>query len=124
MNDSLELMKHTLGVANFSALKDAYSNENMNNIVTNHYNLHKIILDRSNRALLQTVDPIYLDPKSIRFLDTPLYSKYKYFFGYKISTFKMNLIVLWLFTVLAFVALYFDRLKKTLEFTKNLKRKP
>lgn len=122
-NDSLEVLKRNLGEDNFTLLKETYSNENMNYIVTNHYNLDKIVLDRKNRVLLQTIDPIYLNPKSTRFLDTPMYSKYKYIFGIKISTFKLNLIVLWLFTALAFVALYFDWLKKTLEFAKNFKRR-
>lgn len=123
-NDSLEALKYKLGEDNFASFKGTYSNENMNNIVTNHYNLDKIVLDRTNRVLLQTSDPIYFDSKSTRFLDTPLYSKYKHIFGYKLSTFTLNLLVLWLFTALAFVALYFDWLKKSLDFVKNLRRKP
>lgn len=121
-NDSLEALKLSIGIDKFAELKDNYSNENMNNIVTNHYNLDKIMIDPSKRVLLQTSDPIYFDAKNTRLLDTPLYSKYKYFFGHKISTFQLNLIILWLFTALAFIALYYDWLKKILDSAKNFRR--
>ena len=123
-NDSLEALKHRLGEDYYSKLKEHYSNENMMLIVTNHYNLDKVVLDKSSRELLQTIDPIYLNPKTVRFLDTPLYSKYKYIFGKKVSTFAFNMTVLWLFTFLAFIALYYDWLKKSLDIIKNLRKKP
>ena len=117
-NDSLELLKNQLGEEKFSALREMYSNENLNNIVLNRFNLEKSFIDYKHHRILQTSDPIYFDTKDNRFLDAPLYSKNKYFLGFQFSTFASNILVIWIFSILTFITLYFDSLKKVLDFFK------
>lgn len=122
-NDSLEDLKVKIGLDTYSNLLTDYSNENLENIVTNHYGVNKMIVDQKNKSILQLSDPIYQDKKTLRFLDTPLYSKYKIFFGYKCSTYIINLFVVWSFSLLTFIILYFDLFRKFLEFGKKLRDK-
>ena len=117
-NDALESLKMKIGLKKYNELKETYANENLNNIVTNHFNLDKVVM--SSDRLLQTSDPIYSNNKTVRFLDAPLYSKTKYWFGIKVSTFSANLILVWCYTLMAFIALYFDWLKKILDYSKKI----
>lgn len=120
INDSLEIVKRRIGLDRFAELKDNYSNENLRNIVTNRYTTEKIQLDRRKRRILQVEDPIYFSSPDVRFLDSPMFSKNKYVFGQQVSTYSSNLVVIWLYTILAYIALYYDWLRKVMEFSKAI----
>lgn len=119
INDSLEVVKRTIGLDHFARLKDDYNNENLRNIVTNYYTIDKIQIDRRKRKILQVGDPIYFQSPEVRFLDAPMFCKYKYLFGHRVTTFTANLIVIWLYSLLAYLALYYDWLKKLVDFSKT-----
>lgn len=122
-NDGLEELKLEMGLTKYSKLMDEYANENLENIVTNHYSVDKLIVDPYSNNILQLSDPVYQDKKDLRLLDTPLYLKYKNIFGYKFSTFFLNLFIVCCFSFLAFIFLYYDVLRKLLEFGKDFNRK-
>ena len=61
-------------------------------------------------------DPIYLDPVNHKYFGAHFYSPSKYFLDYKFDTFSANLIVIWLMTIFLTITLYFDVLRKILEF--------
>lgn len=117
-NESLEVFQRKIGETTYNELRDEYANENLNNIITNRYSTEKSIIDFKTNRILQTSDPIYFDTKYVRFLDAPMYSKNKYFLGTQFSTYTSNILVIWLFSIAAFIALYYDILKKVLDFFK------
>jgi len=69
--------------------------------------------------LVQQIDPIYNDeftPKHILDYRSHFLSPFKYFSGYRFETFWFNISVIWLMVIALFLSLYFDILKKIVEF--------
>jgi ABC-type multidrug transport system ATPase subunit len=73
-------------------------------------------LVRLNNELIQKIDPIYLDPQDRRLLSfrTHFLAPYKNFIGNLIPTFYFNVMVIWLFTIMAYIALYYNGLSRLL----------
>ncbi|MBW6483361.1 MAG: ATP-binding cassette domain-containing protein [Vicingaceae bacterium] len=93
-------------------IKDAFFNENLNEILTNSL-LKKKILVTENYELKQKIDPVYNYPeKALLSVITHFYAPKKYFFGNLVSTFSFNLITIWIYTLLLFIFLYFNILTK------------
>lgn len=103
-------------------LKSKYYNTNLNEILTNSL-LKKRILITDDLKVMQKIDPVYLVPNKSNYLDirTHFYSPKKHFFGKLISTFWFNVIVLWAYTILLFIILYYNLLKKLLSITTIIK---
>jgi len=125
-NDSIELRKKKIGIKKFNLLKDQYSNEALNDIVTNRLEAEKVLT--YGNELFRKDNPIFLDSKSPMFISSHFYAPSKNFFGFQVSTFWANLIVLWSIIVISFIALYYDWLQKillTIEYWRNrLQKKP
>lgn len=103
----------------FLELKNNYTNESLENLLTNKNDLNKII--EWNDELIQRADPIYKDPIGFR---THFLAPSKKLFGTNITTFSANLLVLWLFSIGLAICLYFDALRNLLNLLGNLfKRK-
>jgi hypothetical protein len=96
----------------YLAMQDAYTNESLENFVTNRNDLKTIVLE--NGYLIQKSDPIYLDPYDKGFFDAHFYAPRKRLFGNYIDTFWANMMVIWLMTFMLIITLYFDVLKKVL----------
>ena len=58
-----------------------------------------------------------MDPKPKGVFDyrTHFFAPGKYLFGQRISTFAFNLMVIWLMTLILYVTLYFELLRKLME---------
>jgi ABC-type multidrug transport system ATPase subunit len=108
-----------LGDQTFLIRQNKFANESLLDIVTNRTEVQKVLVTESE--IIQKDDPLYIDPVGSRFLDSPFYTYKKYFFGYEIETFWANLIVLWLMTISLIIALYFDLLRKILDFGEKIK---
>ena len=125
-NDSIELRKEKIGIKKYNDLKDLYSNEALNDIVTNRLEAEKVLTYKNE--LFRKDNPIYLDSKSPIFFSSHFYSPSKNLFGIQLSTFWANLIVLWSIIVISFIALYYDWLRKllmTVGYWRNrLQKKP
>ncbi|MBU0489157.1 MAG: ATP-binding cassette domain-containing protein [Bacteroidetes bacterium] len=108
-------------------LRDHYYNENLTAFAINKYAFKKLV--RINNHFVQKIDPIFLDPQEISFLNyrTHFMAPRKYFLGRYFSTFSVNVFTIWLFTFLLYFTLYFETIKKSLRFLENTKpyiRKP
>lgn len=79
-------------------------------------------LVRLGNNLVQKIDPVYLDPQDRRVhsFRTHFLAPNKNFFGHLIPTFYFNLMVIWIFTILAYVALYYNALSKLLNSFENI----
>lgn len=105
-------------------LKDNYDNDYLNEVVKNVLSDNKIA--RHNNELIQVMDPIYMDNEpSLMSLNAPFYSPEKYVLNKKMSTYSFNILIIWIMTIVAFIALYFNWLIKAINIFENspLKRK-
>jgi len=99
---------------------DNYYNDNLADIVKRALEKNKIV--RYKNELIQLIDPIYQEPHSgsLFSFKTPFYSPKKIMFGVKIETFTFNVIIIWVYTILLFVTLYFDVLGKLLNLVSKI----
>lgn len=102
-----------IGVDKYQKLKANYSNESLSDFVTNRNDLDKII--QFEGKLVQKSDPIYQIPRGQSFFDAQFYAPGKNIFGFYVSTFVGNILMLWFMTVLFVITLYFDFFRKVIE---------
>lgn len=97
----------------FLERKRKYSNESLTSFVRNSNSLDRIIEVHGN--LYQKIDPIYLDPTK-PLIKAHFYSPYKNLFGVPFSTYWVNMIVVWFYTLLLCVTLKYRVLRRVLEY--------
>ncbi|MCQ2251869.1 MAG: ATP-binding cassette domain-containing protein [Bacteroidales bacterium] len=100
--------------------RDKYYNEKLMEIVRNNYEQKKIIR-YGNRLIIQA-EPIYFDADSSNFFGfrSHFYAPRKWFCGKHYDTFSFNIIVIWLFSVICYVTLYFNLLKRLVDWLGNI----
>lgn len=99
-----------------TSFRKLYYNENLARLVRNS-DTEKRIAEIDNR-FIRRVDPIFQEPNTeSHLLDyrTHMYAPVKKFMGKKIDTYWFNVGVIWSMTILLYVMLYFDVLKKIVE---------
>ncbi|MCH7658502.1 MAG: ATP-binding cassette domain-containing protein [Bacteroidetes bacterium] len=101
----------------FLKTKRQYSNDQLKEFVTNEKEKDRII--EFNGELIQKTNPIYLDPKH-PFIKAHFYAPTKRLFGKLYSTFWVNVIVIWIMTVLLYFILHKRLLKRFLDFSEQL----
>jgi ABC-type multidrug transport system ATPase subunit/ABC-type multidrug transport system permease subunit len=104
-------------------LRDNYHNTAIAEIVTKYYETHKILEFR--HELIQHYDPIYQDPVVKSKLDfrTHFYSPKKHFMGKYFDTYWFNISVVWILTLIFYLTLYLELLKKFVTLSDRLKRR-
>ncbi|MGL1887387.1 MAG: ATP-binding cassette domain-containing protein [Reichenbachiella sp.] len=111
-----------------SVYKELISQIGKDGLVTlkhNHHNdaLHSLVLNRSkirkvyegDEELIQKKDPIYMTPES-KLGNAHFYAPVKALGNLEIKTFYFNLMLIWLITAICYITLYFDSLRKFLEY--------
>ncbi|NPA36443.1 MAG: ATP-binding cassette domain-containing protein [Chlorobi bacterium] len=98
----------------FERIKDNYFNESISDIVRKVFEKNKIL--REGDKLIQMVDPIYQIPEPQNALDfrTHFFAPEKHIFGKFYDTLWFNIAVVWLLTIMLYVVLYYDLLRKAL----------
>jgi ABC-type multidrug transport system ATPase subunit/uncharacterized tellurite resistance protein B-like protein len=100
-----------------------YHNEQLQKLVTNSTSLVRYI--ETEEQLIQEFNPIYKRPDipehpwSFR---THFYAPEKYFFGKFYDTLPFNVFIIWAMTITFFVLLYFDVLRKIVDYFGNLSK--
>ncbi|MBN1145321.1 MAG: ATP-binding cassette domain-containing protein [Bacteroidales bacterium] len=107
----------------YEKLRNNYHNEGVQDIVRKVYEKNKIL--EYDNQLVQHYDPIYQDPYigSLLTLRTHFYAPVKPFLGKTYDTFWYNMIFVWLLTMLLYVALYYEWLKKLVNLPDRFKKK-
>jgi len=113
-NDSIQLLIEQLGSKQYNELKSKYVNESLLDLTTNRLENNKFI--QINGHIYQNDDPIFNDPKDASFFKTHFYAPYKYIFGYRTSTYWANLMLIWCISIISYILLYYDLLRKLLVF--------
>jgi hypothetical protein len=101
----------------FLELKRHYHNEKLTEFVENNTELIRII--EYEGRLFQKTDPIYLDPVH-PFIKAHFYAPRKMIFGKYYSTFIVNVLVIWCFSLFLYLLLYFRVFKKILDLMEQL----
>jgi len=98
----------------YNNLKNKYTNESIKEIVKNVYEKNKVLTYKGR--VIQQIDPVYLDPDDVNFIGvrSHFFAPRKYFMGMYFETYWFNICVVWIFTLLFYVALYFEHLQKIL----------
>ena len=101
--------------------RNKYHNEHLDDIVRNIYEKDKIL--RFNEKLVRQEEPVYLEPDDSNFIGfrSHFYAPHKYFLGHYFKTFWFNIMVIWAMSLLLYVPLYYDHLRKVVEFFGNIK---
>ncbi|MCS6967780.1 MAG: ATP-binding cassette domain-containing protein [Cytophagales bacterium] len=101
-------------------LKDLYHNEQLAEFVKNENVLDKTFIE-GNR-IIQNTDPVFHLPEPEGWWDyrTHFFAPVKHFAGHFMSTYYFNLLVIWLMTVVLYVALYFEWLRKFVKLFSKL----
>jgi hypothetical protein len=107
----------------FVYYRNKYHNEHLDDIVRNVYEKNKIL--RFNDKLVRQEEPIYLEPDDSNFIGirSHFYAPNKYFMGNYFGTFWFNIFVIWMMSILLYPPLYYDHLRKLVEFFGNVKFK-
>jgi ABC-type multidrug transport system ATPase subunit len=92
----------------FLLLKDTYSNESLEEFVTNKGEIEEIVEEKGK--LVQKSNPVYLEPFNSGLLTAHFYAPSKILFGKKITTFSANMLVIWLMTLFFAIVLYLNGL--------------
>jgi ABC-type multidrug transport system ATPase subunit len=116
--DSLvKTIEKKMGEAEFQKLKEANYNESLMNMVLNRLNTNKIY--ESDNKLIQKADPVFMKPGS-KYGRAHFFAPYKMLGNMKIDTLLFNVIAIWIMTILLFVTLYLNALKRFIEFLETL----
>ena len=95
------------------ALKARYHNDQLEEFVTNSGELDRLV--SYDGELVQKVDPIYLKPVHRNWITAHFYAPVKYVFGHEFSTFAVNVVVIWMMTLILAIVLFFDGLRWFIE---------
>ena len=112
------LTKDSISRANFLQLKDDYENESLSDLVTNRTTPYRI-LDLDGRYI-QKIDPVYLDPVDSNVGRAHFFAPRKKIFGKYYSTYWVNICVIWIMSLTLGITLYFDLLKKFINFLERI----
>ena len=107
-----------------SMMKDRYYNESLADLVRN-ISVRDRVIEFKGR-LLQIIDPVFNEPKNPKnLLDyrTHFFSPKKYFFGVYFDTYGFNISVIWFMTLVLYIALYFEWLKKLIGSIEHISKK-
>jgi ABC-type multidrug transport system ATPase subunit len=105
---------------NFLELKRKNFNESLEEFVTNSNEVERIVEYKGE--LIQKIDPIYLDPTN-PMIKAHFYAPRKMIFGVYFPTFWVNVLVIWIMTILLYFALYYRLLLRLLDFLEQLTEK-
>lgn len=100
---------------NFKKFKSSYENEGVIKLVKNTTADSRMI--EHNNRFIQKIHPIFMDfePSSPIDFRGQFYIPTKHFLGVYFDTVVFNIVIIWLMTLLLFVTLYFDVLRKIIE---------
>ncbi|MCD4794006.1 MAG: ATP-binding cassette domain-containing protein [Bacteroidales bacterium] len=105
----------------FVRFRNKFHNEHLDDIVRNIYEKNKIL--RFNDKLIRQEEPIYLEPDDSNFIGirSHFYAPNKHFLGKNYNTFWFNVIIIWAMSLLLYIPLYYDHLRKIVNFFGNFK---
>lgn len=115
----IEQFKSAENKDEYDEINMTYSNESLERLVKNSNEIEKI--SRWKDELVQKSNPIYRFTTENGFFENPLYVPSKSIFGIQVATMWANVLMIWLFSIVLYLFLYFDLGRLLLEFFKRKK---
>ena len=115
-DDKIIALNKSLGGDVLMEIKRRYHNENVSDIVQNSTSKKKFFVQ--NSMVYQNYDHVFLRDhldSNYKAQGSYMFVPIKSLFGIVIPTFWYNIIIIWLFNVVLFFALYFDVLKRLMD---------
>jgi ABC-type multidrug transport system ATPase subunit len=113
-----EAAKLKLGREKYNELEDNYQNEKLNSLVFNVEARKRYYV--SGHKIIQKSDPVYMRPIS-RYGRTQFFASSKQIGSTIFDTFWFNITVLWISVLFLYAALYYNVLKRIINFIGSLK---
>jgi hypothetical protein len=107
-------------MARFERLRNTYQNKAVADAVRNLNTINRIV--EYDGRLIQRIYPIYQDEHKPRYwldFSANLYQPTKHFAGMVIDTLFFNVAVIWSMTLVLYITLYFDLLRKIMSMIEN-----
>ena len=100
----------------YNALKDAYFNETVSDVVRKTFDKNKIL--RDGDKLIQIIDPIYQmpEPEGVLSFRSQFFAPSKYFLGTYWDTLWFNTACVWVITIFLYIVLYYDLSHRGFEY--------
>jgi ABC transport system ATP-binding/permease protein len=105
---------------NLNDYKNKYYNEKLADLVKNVAEKDRII--EFDGKLIQQINPVFQAPDMDSPFNyrAPFFSPEKNLFGAKVSTFWFDILVIWMMTIMLYVTLYFELLRKLVNAFENV----
>jgi len=106
----------------YEYFRNSYHNTRISDVVKNVEETNRVA--EVGGKLIRKIYPIYMDPPKPSFaLDfrTQFYTPTKYFAGVYIDTLVFNILMIWFMSIVLMITLYFDLLRKLIDWFGNLK---
>ncbi len=100
--------------------KQRYNNEALEKLVLNKNEFQQI--EVTEKAIIPLRNPIFMPPTS-KWGRSHFYSSEKYFAGITIPTSIFNPVIIWLSTIILYITLYFDLLRKVINYFETFKKR-
>jgi ABC-type multidrug transport system ATPase subunit len=110
---------HDNGQEGVYSFRQKYYNDNLADLVLNAASTDKIIQGRDR--FLRKKDPVFMDPLS-RIGKSHFYAPRKYIGNFAVDTFWFNVCALWLMSLILYLALQYDILRKSIVYVTGLKK--
>jgi len=108
------------GLEKLLKVKDDFENESLNILLKNTAEQKQ--LEESNNQLVQRFQPVFMQGDKDSFIRAPFFASQKNVFGVMWETYFANVLVIWFMTIVLAITLYFDALKKLIDFRINRRR--
>ncbi len=109
-DDIVVALEKQIGAKGLTMLKKQNANESLTELVNNSGDFNYMIT--YNDEYYRRFRPIYMNGSSNGFLRAPFYVSRKNVFGNFYNTYWVNMGVIWMMSLMLFLTLYFDLLKK------------
>jgi len=107
-----------VGEDEFIKIREQNQNENLSDHLLNNMVKRKIY--DAGEMFIQKTDPVYMPPGS-KTGRSHFFAPYKQLGGLKIGTLIFNVILIWVMIIFCFITLYYNLLRKFMEFLESMK---
>ena len=118
VNNVSNTLTKSLGKEGLVALRGNYENKWLRTLVLNHDRSE--LLDEINGRIVRRFEPAYMNATS-RFGRAHFYAPFKRIGNIKIDTWLFNIIVIWAGSLVLYIVLYYNLIRKFLEYIEDLR---
>ena len=116
--DLTKMIIGRIGTDEFQKLRDRNYNDNLANMVLNRMSTSKYY--ETSKKIIQKADPAYMKPGS-KYGRAHFYAPYKQLGKLKIDTLPFNMAAIWIMSIVLYITLYYNVLKRFIVFLESLK---